>query len=385
MRLCGVHVHISSTGTAGRKVFAGCTLVLLAACVCAVFTSSSGRTVMLAKTRLPTAEAPAETVFTSVDAQRIDKQLSEHAEGREAAFERQVETLRRAAARDHEVHEQAVRKDMAKDAQRVLVLDSRTLPAVFDSKDGRAQLAAATTQAAQHEHMLQIRISKYQRLGAMAHSEHEALLKANEKSSWTSEAQMKGEVAKKMDQADAGPAQQVMDEKEAASYAAAHEQQFETSVVKYRKAEAVLSAAHKAQLAADQKARAPEIHKLVEDALAPALAAEASNTRGGGNITLKPLAAVDMKEIATRHMRQTHTKLGINAEHMKLDAAQKHQVERQLDFKKEVKEESEKAERSSFVRNKAAIDALHKMHAQVHVFFHLQTRFYRTIFSRLRE
>ena len=341
---------------------------------------------MLAKTRLLTAEAPAETVFTSVDAQRIDKQLSEHAEGREAAFERQVETLRRTAARDHEVHEQAVRKDMAKDAQQVLVLDSRTLPAVFDSKDGRAQLAAATTQAAQHEHMLQIRISKYQRLGAMAHSEHEALLKANEESSWTSEAQMKGEVAANIDQADAGPAQQVLDEKEAASYAAAHEQQFETSVDKYRKAEAVLSAAHKAQLAAYQKARAPEIHKLVEDALAPALAAEASNTRQVGNITLKPLAKqIATRTIATRHKGQTHARKGINAKHTKLDAAQKHQVERQLDFKKKVKEESEKGERSSFVRNKAAIDALHKMHAQVRVFLHRQTCFYRTIFSRLRE
>jgi len=46
---------------------------------------------------------------------------------------------------------------------------------------------------------------------------------------------------------------------------------------------------------------------------------------------------------------------------------------------------AEKGERSSFVRNKAAIDALHKMHAQVRVFLHQQTCFYRTIFSRLRE
>jgi len=341
----------AATAGSRRKIVAGCALVLLAACVCAVSRSAGRAELLTAATNTPAqavAQVP-DVVFTSVDAQRIYRQLNLHAERREAAFERQVEALRRKAAHGHELHEQAVSADVAKGEKRVLALDKRKLPQVFDSQDRDVQLAAAAKHASQHEERLEARIGNYQKLEAKAHGEHEALLRANEKGSSMSEARMKTANEQQAGQSVMQPAQQMQDEKEAASYAVAREQAFEANVVKYRQAEHMQSAAHTAQLVADEKAHALETHRLVEDALEPVVAA-ASKTRG--------------KKVAVQRMVEARP-LGIYAAQETLHAAQKNQVVRQMDFKNKVKEESEKALESSLARKHAALNALQKMHAKV--------------------
>jgi hypothetical protein len=310
------------------------------------------------------------------DSRKIFSSMSHYEAGREAAFERKIEALRRESAREHDMHEHALAADEVQGEKRVKALDARRLPAVFDSRDGEAQQTAAAKQAAAHEHNLQARISRYEQLDSAAHRKLETHLHAENAKSLAREANIAAHAEKQAAASVLKPTEQVQEQEDAVKYADAREHSFEASVSKYRKASRHSVEKYEAAVAADEKAHAPQMHTLVQHALAHGEEASRGENRDEKSSSTARLsskvAAAESKETEVRRLKMLEKNAvgagtrdpmlgGVSGEQKAFKAEEQREVARQLDFKKRVEEESQKAAAEHRLRQKAAHDALHKM------------------------
>jgi hypothetical protein len=252
---------------------------------------------------------------------------------------------------------------------------------VFDSRDGEAQLTAAAKQAAAHEQNLQARISRYEQLDSAAHRKLETHLHADNAKSLAREANIAAHAEKQAAASVLKPMQQVQEQEDAVKYADAREHSFEARVSKYREASRHSVEKYEAAVAADEKAHAPRMHKLVQHALAHGeTASGVENREEKSSSTARrssKVAAAESKETEeeVRRLKMLEKNAvgagtrdpmlgGVSGEQKAFKAEEQREVARQLDFKKRVEEESQKAAAEDRLRRKAAQDALHKMQVE---------------------
>jgi len=376
--------------SSGRTAGAGALLLVLVAAVCAVLRAGGGGGGGAATGMLQAAapDAAPDAVFTSQDSAKIFRGLSHYEAGREAAFERKIEALRRQSAHEHAVHEQALAANEAQGEKRVRTLDARRLPAVFDARDAAAQMRAAAKEAAAHEQKLQARISQYEQQDSAAHRTLETHLEADSAKSRAREAKIAAHAEQQAAESVLKPALQVREQEDAVKYADAREQSFEASVSKYRKAARHSVEKYKATVQADEKAHAPEMHTLVQHALAHGVAASGGQNRDTESRAQRsPKAAAPEK--STSHAAGVvggtrDAMLGVAGEEKALKAEEQREIARQKEFKNRVKEESQKAASEQRLRQKAALDALHEMHVQAAA-RHAQEEAKRAAWKKKRE
>jgi hypothetical protein len=165
------------------------------------------------------------------------------------------------------------------------------------------------------------------------------------------------------------PDQLIHQQEDAARYADVREKAFEENVARYRQAARKSVKSYEVAVAADEKEHAPEMHQLVEHAMEHAVAnsdggSDSSVTFGGSVVAAEPSVQKSSKHMPVAETRASG--VGTGGAQSALDAVQKREIKRQLDFKTRVKEESKKAASERLQRKQAARDALEKMHSEVH-------------------